>query len=176
MRISWKVHRLTKIPSLNVAKMRFIFYHNPFCNQYTSYIWIFLTVFHIELFWPCFNSSLAISYYRGEFDSHYVLQTCSFELSWHQFFQTSMMRILSSLIILLYHQHGYPWPSLATTPYRSLLPASPQAYTLYPHRAAVYRFEQVTLLVLGHVKGSIGVHHLWARLYFSSSVLYVWFI
>ena len=41
----------------------------------------------------------------------------------------------------------------------------------YPHRAAVCRFELVTLLLLSHVKGSLGAHHLWARLYFSSGVL-----
>ena len=34
-----------------------------------------------------------------------------------------------------------------------------QGYIPYPHRAAVCRFELVALLLLGHVKGSIGVHH-----------------
>ena len=52
--------------------------------------------------------------------------------------------------------------------------AGPQDYTPYLHRAAVCRFDLVTLLLLGHVKGSIGVHHLWAHPYFSSSVLHVW--
>ena len=33
--------------------------------------------------------------------------------------------------------HGYPWPSLATPLYRSLLPAGPQGYAPYPHRAVV---------------------------------------
>ena len=75
-----------------------------------------------------------------------------------------------------HHQHGYPWPFLTTSPYHSSLSAAPQGYTPYPHRAAVCRFELVTLLSLGHVKGSTGVHHLWARPYFSSSVLHVWFI
>ena len=73
------------------------------------------------------------------------------------------------IIILSCHQHGYPWPFLATSPYRSSLLAGPQGYIPYPHRADVSRFELVTLLLLGHVKGSIGVHHLWARPYFSSS-------
>ena len=79
-------------------------------------------------------------------------------------------------IILSCHQHGYPWPSLATPPYRSSLPAGPQGYIPYPHRAVVCRFELVALLLLGHVKDSIGVHHLWARPNFSSSVLHVWFV
>ena len=79
------------------------------------------------------------------------------------------------IIILLRHQHGYPWPSLATSPYRTLHLAGPQGYTLYPYWGAVCRFKLVALLLLGHVKGSIGVHHLWARPYFSSCILHVWF-
>ena len=80
------------------------------------------------------------------------------------------------IIIMSCCQHGYPWPSLATPPYRSLLLAVPQGYILYPHTAAVYRFELVVLLLLSHVLGSIGEHHLWARPCFSSSVLHVWFV
>ena len=34
-------------------------------------------------------------------------------------------------------QHGYPWPSLATFPYRSSPPAGLLGYTLCPHIAAV---------------------------------------
>ena len=70
-------------------------------------------------------------------------------------------------IILSCHQHRYPWPSLATPPYRSSLLAGPQGYTRYPHRATVCKFVLVALLLLGHAKGSTGVHHLWARPYFS---------
>ena len=51
-----------------------------------------------------------------------------------------------------------------------------QGYIPYPHRAALCRFELVVLLLLGHFMGSIGVHHLWARPCFSSSVLHVWFV
>ena len=50
-----------------------------------------------------------------------------------------------------------------------------QGYILYWHRAVVCSFELVVLLLLVHVKGSTGVHHLWAHPYFSSSVLHVWF-
>ena len=80
------------------------------------------------------------------------------------------------LIILLCPKHGYPWPSPANPPYRSSLPAGPQSNTPYPHRASVCRFELVTRILLGHVKGSMGEHHLWARPYFSSTVLHVWFV
>ena len=61
--------------------------------------------------------------------------------------------------ILLCNQYGYPWSFLATTPYRSSLPAGPQDYTPYLHRAAVCRSGLVSLFFLGHVKGSIWVHH-----------------
>ena len=80
------------------------------------------------------------------------------------------------IIILLYHQHRYPRHSFATPPYRSLLLSGPQGYIPYPHRAAICRFELVTLLLLGHVRRSIGEHHLWAHPCFSSSVLHLWFI
>ena len=72
--------------------------------------------------------------------------------------------------------HGYPWPSLATSPYRSSPLAGLQGYIPYPHIATVCMFELVALLFLGHMWGSIGVHHAWAPPCFSSSVLHVWFI
>ena len=87
-----------------------------------------------------------------------------------------IMLLENIIIILSCHQHGYPWPFLAFSPYRLSLSVGPQGYTPYPHRAAVCRFKLVALLLLGHVKGPIGVHHLWACPYFSSSVLHVWFI
>ena len=73
-------------------------------------------------------------------------------------------------IIMSRYQHRYSWPSRATPAYRPLLPAGLQDYIPYRHRAAVCRFNQVVLPLLGHVKGSTGVHHLWARPNFSSSV------
>ena len=68
----------------------------------------------------------------------------------------------------------YPWPSLATPPHRSSLLVGPQGYIPYLHRAAVNRFELLVLLLLGHMRGSTGEHHLWARPCFSSYVLHVW--
>ena len=73
-------------------------------------------------------------------------------------------------IIMSRHKLGYSWPSLATPPYRTLLSTDPQGYIPYWHRAAVCRFELVVLLLLVHVRGSTGVHHLWARPYFFSSL------
>ena len=40
------------------------------------------------------------------------------------------------IIIMLCREHGYPWPSLATSPYHSLLLAGLQGYIPNPHIAA----------------------------------------
>ena len=64
------------------------------------------------------------------------------------------------IIILSSHERGYPRPSLATSPYRSPHPAGPRGCTPCLQRAAVCMFEPVALLLLVHVKRSIGVHHL----------------
>ena len=63
------------------------------------------------------------------------------------------------IILMSCRRHGYPWPSLATSPYHS----SPQGYILCLHIAVVCKFELVVLLLLGHMRGSIGVHPLRAR-------------
>ena len=73
-------------------------------------------------------------------------------------------------------QYESPSPSLTTPPYRPLLPADLQGYIQNRHRATVCRFQQVVLTFLVHVKVSTEAHHLRACLYFSSSVLYVWFV
>ena len=80
------------------------------------------------------------------------------------------------IIIMSCREHGYPWPSLVTFPYRSSPLAGLQGYIAYPHIAAECMFELGVLLLPGHMWGSIGVHHLWARPCFSSSVLHVWFV
>ena len=73
-------------------------------------------------------------------------------------------------------QRGYPWPSLAISPYHSSPPAGLQGYILCPHIVAVYKLVLVVLLLHIHMWGSTGVHRLWARPCFSSSVLRVWFV
>ena len=90
-------------------------------------------------------------------------------------------RFTNSMNLISSHHLVVPSAQISLTvsghlPYRSLLPAGPQGYTHYPHWAALCKFELVALFLLGHVKGSMGVHHLWARLYFFSSVLHVWFV
>ena len=64
------------------------------------------------------------------------------------------------IIIMSCCQHGYPWPSLATSPYHSSPPAGLQGYILSPHIVAVCIFELVVLLLHGYMWGFIGVHHL----------------
>ena len=59
----------------------------------------------------------------------------------------------------------YPWPSLATSPYRSPPLAGLQDYIPYPHTAGPCMFKLVVLILSGHMWGPIGVHHLWARPY-----------
>ena len=60
------------------------------------------------------------------------------------------------IIIMSYHRHGYLWPSLATSPYRSSPLAGLQGYIPYPHIAAECMFELVVLLFPGHMWD--GVH------------------
>ena len=67
--------------------------------------------------------------------------------------------------------------TVISDPLSPLLPlASLQGYIPYPHIAAECMFELVALLLPGHMRESIGVHHLWARSCFSSNVLHVWFV
>ena len=69
-------------------------------------------------------------------------------------------KIKTSLIIIIIvscRWHGYPWPSLATFPYRLSPLAGLQGYIPYPHIAAVCMFELVVLLLLGHMWGSISL-------------------
>ena len=66
---------------------------------------------------------------------------------------------------MLCRQHGYPWPSLATLPYCSLLLVGPQGYIPYPHTATVCRFELVVLILLSHMRGP------WRTSLMSSSLL-----
>ena len=76
------------------------------------------------------------------------------------FFMTHSVPIYIIIIIIMScRQHGYPWPSLANSPYHSSLLAGLQGYIPYPHIAAVCMFEQVVLLLIGHMQGFIGVHH-----------------
>ena len=85
-----------------------------------------------------------------------------------------MMEII--IIIMSCWLHGYPWPYLATFPYRSSPLAGLLGYIPYAHIVAECMFVLVVLLLLGHMWGSIRVHPLWVRPCFSNRVLHVWFV
>ena len=55
------------------------------------------------------------------------------------------------IIIMSCGQHGYPWPSLSTSPYHSSPLAGLQGYIPYHHIAAVCMFKLVVLLLIGHM-------------------------
>ena len=59
------------------------------------------------------------------------------------------------IIIISHHQHGSPWPSLATRLYRPSLPVCFQGYIPYGHRAVLYKFK---LVVLTFARLCEGVH------------------
>ena len=92
------------------------------------------------------------------------------------FFTLWVLTPVILIIVMSCRQHGYRWPSLATPTYRPSPLAGLQGYITYSHIAAVCRIELVVLLLLGHMRGSIEIHHLWGRPCFSSSVLHVWFV
>ena len=58
------------------------------------------------------------------------------------FVYSSSFWIVASIIIIIMSRRlrGYPWPSLATSPYHSSPPAGLQGYIPCPHTAAVCRF------------------------------------
>ena len=66
------------------------------------------------------------------------------------------------ITIMSCRQNRYRWTSLATSPYRSSPLEDLQGCIPYPHTTAVCMFKLAVLLLLGHMWGSIGVHHLWA--------------
>ena len=57
------------------------------------------------------------------------------------------------IIIMSCRRHGYPWPSLATSPYRSSPLVGLQGHIPYPHIAAECMFELVVLVLPGHMWG-----------------------
>ena len=83
---------------------------------------------------------------------------------------------LNFLFNPIYNKHHKHRPSLATFPNRSSPLAGLLDYIPYPHIVAECMFVLVVLLLLGHMRGSIRVHHLWVRFCLSSSVLHVWFV
>ena len=137
---------------------------------------------YLYIYWYCnpylFVFTLKLSEYVIWRDEDYILRQNKFTMTtyrWLSFLQVTIY-IIIIIIIMSCRQHGYPWPSLATSPNHWSPPAGLQGYILCPHIVAVCKFELVVLLLHGHMWGSIGVHPLRARPYFSSSVPRVWFV
>ena len=84
--------------------------------------------------------------------------------------------IFIHIIIMTYHLHEFPWPSLTTQLYRPSLREGLQGYILYQYRAVVDIFEQVAQTLLVCVEGCTGVHHIWFSPYFPSCVPLVLFV
>ena len=72
-----------------------------------------------------------------------------------------------------HHHHVVPLARISLTLSRHFSPsfiASGRSSGLHPVSS------HSCCILLGHIWGSIGLHHLWARPCFSSSVLHVWFV
>ena len=136
---------------------------------------------HADLLFPtrniCLAKSLVVIFPRFLASKYYFIPPLRFgQIQYNDVLKQIVFEWITIIIIMSCHRHGYPWSSLAISPYSSSPLASLQGYIPYPHIAAVCKFELVVLLSPGHMWGSIGVHHLWARPCSSSSVLHVWFV
>ena len=60
-----------------------------------------------------------------------------------------LWNLIIIIIIMSCRRHGYPWPSLATCPYRSSPLVGLQSHIPYPHIAAECMFQLVILLFPG---------------------------
>ena len=159
----------------------------PFAHVFSVYGWLSeLTYFRFfpVICWSYLRTEISISLSMGNrlYSRTHILY---FSFVWKHFVDVMLRthwickihrRQLIIIIIVSCPKHGYPWSSLATSIYCASPLAALQVYIQYPHIAAVCIFELVVLLLLSHMWGSIGVHHLWARPWFSRSVLHVWFV
>ena len=146
-------------------------------NGVTLYIYIYIYIY-MQFYKQLINHCLLILLCEGHIFILYIrykIRSDDSQLNYSVRWNVISV-CLSYLIILSCHEHRYPWPSLATSPYRSSPLAGLQGYIPYPHIAAECMFGLVVLLLPGHMRGSIGEHHLWARPCISSSVLHVWFV
>ena len=149
------------LKNLKLKKVIKSFVSQPISCFSDSYVYEHLWTFSISVDICLFHVSVSCSYIFGPI--------CYNRNIYYQI-EISTLSPVIMIIIMSHHQHGSPCPSHAAPHYGPLLPAGPQGYISYRHRAAVCRFELVVLPLLVHVKGSTGVH------YFSSSVSLVWFV
>ena len=118
----------------------------PFRKYMYMYLYIYICLFITDRF---------IHLYYIDLDYFFSLS-----------FIHSFIHLYIYIYIYIYHQHHVvPLARIPLTlSYHFPYPSSPlsclQSYIPYPHIAAVCMFELVILLLLGHMWGSIGVHHL----------------
>ena len=141
-----------------------------------------MTLFYFDKFTVKFHTSVKVNclhFFLLFWFLHFFftgISTIARNSIWKPSLLRNIIIIIIIMIIMSCRQHGYPWPSLATSPFRSSSLADFQGYIPYPHIAAECMFELVVLLLPGHMWESIGVNHLWFRNCFSSSVLHAWFV
>ena len=162
-------------------------------SSITAFIRFSFQRFFLPLAFPLFLNIppfLLSSYSRSSFRPfvpffflsfiHYFFPL-AYPFFYNSYFSLLLFYLLISIefiiIIMSCRQHGYPWPSLATFPYRSSPPAGLLGYILCPHIAAVCKFGLVVLLLLGHMWGSIVVRHFFSffRFYSPPIFLFIFF-
>ena len=111
---------------------------------------------------------------------HYDMGTLNFAILLNLNYRRTGIPIFTYFHIykVYHHHHNQVVPParvsltlFATSPYRSSPPPGLQGYIPYPHRAAVCMFVLVVLLSHGHMWGSIGVYHLWTRLFYGDNFI-----
>ena len=70
-----------------------------------------------------------------------IIVSSTFFMQLYFFFNLYIYIYIIIIIIISLYQHGYPWPSLTTPPYRPLLLSGLQGYIPYRLRAVAYKFE-----------------------------------
>ena len=192
--MSIEVHNCRNVKISSYVRVRVCMF---VCAYTYLYIDTHVSIYSCLCVCPYLSLSLSVSIYLSIYVYLSIYQSVYIYLSlyiyiyiWTLYIQTNAyfdiyIHIHSDINTLVYISSSssgratgteYPWPSLATSPYRSSPLVGLQGYIRYPHIAPECMFELVVLLLPGHMWGSIGIHHWWARPCFSSSVLHVWFV
>ena len=95
----------------------------------------------------CWKINLILSHIPWEYlgqPINFSADPCSVTQDTPPFLEGGGVRSYSSVLVIIIiiimsrRQHGYPWPSLGTSPYHSSPPAGLQHYILCPHIVAVF--------------------------------------
>ena len=108
-------------------------------------VWFGLVLWHINHYWLFKAKSCLFISRIYMICKHFVGNIFKWALA-HFFFCTLLNGFKYCYVIIIImscHRHGYPWPSLATSPYRSSPLAGLQGCIPYPHIAAGCMFEHL---------------------------------